>query len=174
MGNKIIILPEDVVLTPETKVLYKSDNGKYYLNEEGAREKLATHFKCNYGNGIREKFRIYCDNCEPPKKEYFKEWDLKTPVYCNTRDKYFFSLDELTDFMHEEELTSDDLDLSICEPNYFNQVDSDIWEDVLAEDADLPSEIQIKLDELNAAIKNHGKPASWSPSKYKTKFLVKE
>lgn len=87
MGNKIIILPEDVVLTPETKVLYKSDNGKYYLNEKGAREKLATHFKCNCGNGIREKFRIHCDNCEPPKKEYFKEWDLKTPVYCNTRLK---------------------------------------------------------------------------------------
>ena len=169
--EKKIIMPEDVVLTEETKTLYKDSEGKYYLSEAGAREKLATHFKCKCGNGIREKYRIFCDSCEPAPVEHFKDWDLKTPVYCGRYDRYFFDLGELTDYMHDNELKPEDMSLYICEPNYLSQIDSEYWQDDLPEDRDLPKIIEEKLAELNEAIKEYGKPISWTPSKYKTKYV---
>ena len=79
--EKQIILPENVELTEEVKTLYKDKDGRYYLSKQGAQEKLATHFKCKCGNGIREKLRIFCDACEPspkPKEILFKDWDGKS------------------------------------------------------------------------------------------------
>ena len=58
--EKQIILPEHVELTEEVKTLYKDKDGKYYLSKEGAQNKLATHLQCDCGNGIREKYRVYC------------------------------------------------------------------------------------------------------------------
>lgn len=165
-----IVLPEDVVLVEETKTLYKDTMGKYYLSDAGAREKLATHFKCKCGNGIREKNRIFCDSCEPKPVVHFKEWDLKTPVYCQTHDQYFFDLDSLTDYLHDNDLKPEDMSLYLCDPSFLNEVGSDYWEDILPEDGDIPKEIEAKLNELNQAIENYKKPISWSPSKYKTKY----
>jgi hypothetical protein len=169
--EKQIILPEHIELTEETKTLYKDKDGHFYLSKERAQEKLATHFPCKCGNGIREKFRIYCDNCEPAEKpKPFKDWDGETPLYLDSEDKYFFSKEELDDYIHDNELNPEELTFFICEPNYYSNVELDSWEDVLTEDQEeLPKEIQTKLDELNDAINNYGKPASWSPSKYRTK-----
>lgn len=167
--EKTMVLPENVELTEEIKTLYKTKDGRYFLSKEGAQEKLATHFPCKCGNGIREKYRIHCDNCEPKKVIPFKEWDGKTPLYCNNYDRYFFELDDLISAIEDEDLDKESIDLRICEPSYFREVDSDYWEDVMPENMEeLPKVIKEKLAELNETIKNYKEPASWSPTKYRT------
>ena len=167
--EKQIILPENVELTEEVKTLYKDKDGKYYLSKEGAQEKLATHFKCKCGNGIREKYRIFCDACEPPKKpKETKEWDGKSMLYID--DRYFNDVEEIEEWCEDEGIDKHTLEIYICDRNYLSEVSEDYWEDVFAEDGELPKEIRVKLDELNKAIKEYDKPMSWSPSKYIAKF----
>lgn len=173
--EKQIILPEDVKLTEEVKTLFKDENGKYYLTKEGAQQKLATHFPCKCGNGIREKFRMYCDKCEPkPTPPPFKEWDGKTPLYSESMDRFFFKEEEILDAIAYESFDAENMILKICEPNYFYEINNDYWEDILPENfEELPEEIKKKLDELNEAIETYGKPASWTPSKYVTSIKLK-
>ena len=169
--EKQIILPENVELTEEVKTLYKDKDGKYYLSKEGAQEKLATHFKCKCGNGIRAKYRIFCDACEPPAKpKETKAWDGESMLYVNDFDKYFSDVEEIEEYCEMEEIDKQTLTIYICDGNYLSQVSEDYWEDVFAEDGELPKEIRAKLDELNKAIEDYKKPMSWSPSKYIAKF----
>ena len=169
--EKQIILPENVELTEEVKTLYKDKDGKYYLTKEGAQNKLATHLKCDCGNGIREKYRVFCDACKPPTpKSPVKDWDGKSMLYVSDWDKYFNEVEEIEDYCVDEEIDKEDLTIYICDGNYLWSVDDDYWADIYAEDGELPKEIQVKLDELNEAIKNYNKPISWSPSKYIAKF----
>lgn len=169
--EKQIILPENVELTEEVKTLYKDKDGKYYLSKEGAQEKLATHFKCKCGKGIREKYRIFCDACEPPAKpKETKVWDGESMLYVNDFDKYFSDVEEIEEYCEMEEIDKHTLTIYICNGNYLSEVSEDYWEDVFAEDGELPKEIRAKLDELNKAIEDYKKPMSWSPSKYIAKF----
>jgi hypothetical protein len=68
------------------------------------------------------------------------------------------------------EIDKHTLVIYICDGNYLSEVSEDYWEEVFAEDGELPKEIRAKLDELNKAIEDYKKPMSWSPSKYIAKF----
>jgi hypothetical protein len=165
--EKEIILPESVELVEEVKTLYKDKNGMYYLSKERAQEKLATHFKCKCGNGIREKYRIFCDACEPPANpKETRVWNGESMLYVNDFDKYFSNVEEIEEYCKEEEINKHTLTIYICDGNYLREVSEDYWEDVFAEDSELPKEIKEKLFDLNSAIKNYNKPVSYSPSKY--------
>ena len=171
--EKQIILPENVELTEEVKTIYKSKDGKYYLSKEGAQEKLATHFKCNCGNGIREKFRSFCDACEPPTKPkeiISKDWDGEAMLYVENFDEFFSNFEEIEERCDENGNDKHTLVIFICEGNYYNKITTEYWEDIMAtenDDITLPKVIQEKLDELNEAIENYKKPATWSPSRYR-------
>lgn len=171
--EKQIILPENIELIEEVKTLYKDKDGKYYLSKEGAQEKLATHFKCKCGKGIREKFRIFCDECEPPKKKkeiITKDWDSESMLYVENFDKYFSDFQEIEDYCEDNEHDKYKLEIFICDGNYYNEVTDEYWEDIMTTEDDyvtLPKSIQEKLDELNKVIKEYNKPATWSPSKYR-------
>ncbi len=177
MGNKEtknqIILPENIELTEEVKTLYKDKDGKYYLSKEGAQDKLATHFRCKCGNGIREKFRIFCDSCGPPvkpKEIISKDWDGKSMLYVEDFDKYFLDFQEIEEYCDDNDHDKDTLAIFICDGNYLGEITDEYWADVLATDdeyAKVPKAIQEKLDELNEAIRNHKEPVTWSPSKYR-------
>ena len=119
---------------------------------------LATHLKCDCGNGIREKYRVYCSSCEPPKpKPAVKDWDGESMLYVSEWDKYFNEVEEIEDYCVDEDIDKHDLTIYICEGNYLWAVSDDYWADIYADDVDelLPKEIQVKLDELNEAIKNY-------------------
>jgi hypothetical protein len=171
--EKQIILPENVELIEEVKTIYKDKDGKYYLSKEGAQEKLATHFKCECGNGIREKFRCFCDSCEPPEKPkqiLSKDWDEESMLYVEDFDKYFSDFQEIEEYCDENEHDKHSLAIFICDGNYYNEITTEYWEDIMATEDDyvsLPKAIEEKLNELNEAIKNHKKPATWSPSRYR-------
>lgn len=164
--KKEILLPENVELFEETRTIYRDINGKYYLTKEGAQEKLATHFKCKCGNGIREKYRIFCDSCEPKKEKEKMAWDGESMLYVDNHDKYFNNLEDIEEYCADEGLRRSDLDIYICKGNYLTEISEDHWEDVFAEDGELPKELKEKLYDFNEAIRNYGKPMSWSPTKY--------
>ncbi len=106
----------------------------------------------------------------------FKEWDRKTPVYSERLDQYFMTVDELSDYCYDAELTDDEegtfLKLIICDPNYLWQLDfNDIYCDILPEDINIDDVSSKELTEaMNAFNKSIAKqkPVSWSPGKYRT------
>lgn len=106
----------------------------------------------------------------------FKEWDRKIPVYSDAFDRFFFTVDELSDFCYDEEITDDDngtvLRLILCKPNYLHEIDfNDMWVDILPEDQyidDVGSkELLNAIGELNSVIRHH-KPVSWLPGNLRT------
>ena len=112
------------------------------------------------------------------EREY-KEWDGIIPVYCEKYDKYFFSSDEIEEYLGMLEDDGEEvpeLSLLICRPNYMRMVDEDYWCDFMPEEIDELSQVTSKefieaLTNLNQIIKNH-KPVSWSPSQFRTEFFT--
>lgn len=106
----------------------------------------------------------------------FKEWDRETPVYSERFDKYFFTIDELSDFCYDDEITDDEngteLQLVLCKPQYLHELDlNNIFCDILPEDQyidDVGSKDLIEaINKLNEEIRHHA-PVSWTPSNIRT------
>ena len=157
-------------------------DGRFYGKDKNqAIYNNSTHKKCENGH-IYSKHWINCQDCENAKrpskymKLEFKEWDGKTPLCLFMDDKYFFSIDDIEDYLDTEELTPDDLELVICNPNYIWEIQTDYWEDIMPEDRDLEDvasgELFEKFKELNELIKNE--PAvSWSGGNFRTRYVRK-
>lgn len=181
MEKDIILDTDDVAARKITVTGWVSKSGRFYgENESLTRYEGSTHKKCDCGNVIIKRYSR-CDFCNSKKEieKYnsypFKEWDKLEPVYSETYKKYFFSPDEIEEHIvdledNEEEVS--DLRLLICRPNKAHSVNSSIWEDILTEDGEIPSELQDKLDELNQFIETMS-PLSWSPSNVRTAYNAK-
>lgn len=153
-------------------------NGRFFGNgkdaEHMARYSSCTHKTCECGN-VFEKGWTICPECRLKKeiekynKLQFKEYD-GSPVYSHAVDKYFFSEDELSDYLSDEEEIKD-LRLVFCNENHFNELQSDYFEDILPEDGELPTELQKAIDNLNEVIKNLP-VASYSPSNVRTSYVL--
>ena len=145
--------------------------GRFWGNDEWmARYSGSTHRHCECGAVFRKN--SYCKACNRAKDEdrYRNAerivWDCETPLYSQTHDQYFFNIDELIDFIYEHDIEStDDLELFICEPNYFRTIDYDWFSDDLPEDGDFPKELYDAIDAFNAVI-NKLAPVSYSPGKF--------
>ena len=154
-------------------------NNRFYGNnpdsEHMARWSSCTHKKCECGK-LMTKGCTKCDECRTkaeierynqlPFKEY--NGDL---VYSHLADKYFRDSDEIEDYCTDEEIDPKDLRLVFCEPNEFNEINSDYWDDILPEDSEgeLPTKLQEALDNLNKVI-SEMPPASYCPGKVRTEF----
>jgi hypothetical protein len=181
--KEVIILPEDTEkLIDEVEVkLYKAKD-QYYRSKESAIYSLITHNKCECGNLMR-RGHLKCESCRSKKREEvynsmsFMEWDGVTPLVLFDSDIYFFGEDDIYDYIYNEELDSDQIDnlqLVICQPNHFNEIDLDYWGDIFPEDFDaersIPEFIK-KLDEFNKFISEQ-EPISWSEGKFRTKVKL--
>lgn len=150
-----------------------SRHGRFFGDkEESARYDGCTHKSCDCGNSMTKGW-TKCDFCrsksaaERYKALPFKEWDWAVPV-CDD-EKYFFSAEEIDEYLEEHDLKPEDLSLVICTPNYFKEITSEYWEEILTEDGEIPGELQDKLDEFNKFIATLA-PISWSPSKIRTEY----
>lgn len=148
--------------------LWVSSNGRAYKEEHLARFDGCTHKKCECGK-ITEKRYIKCKDCRDKIKwQKFiempvKAWDGETPLVIYDTDQYFLSIEDIEDYCEHEGCHIDRLDLIICRPNYFNEIDTDYWSDVLPEDnEDLPVEMADILNDLNEVISKLP-PCSWRP-----------
>jgi len=153
-------------------------SGRFWGNDERmARWSGCTHVICSDCGEPTPKGYTICKSCREVKaiKRYeareHKQWDRKTPLYSETADRYFFSEDDLLDYI---DLRGDiqSLRLLICESIYLREVDEDYFNDELPEDGELPEDVSNVLEDLNKVIRNQ-KPVSWFPGKYAAKIMEK-
>ena len=144
-------------------------------SEHMARYSSCTHRKCECGEIMSKGYTI-CEKCRAKKEleRYnvlpFKAWDYKEPVYSYYADQYFFSTDDLIDYLEDNEVDSRDLRLVICEPSYFSELDYDQWEDIMPENSDeFPEQLQKAVEAFNEAISKLP-PASYYPGKIRTEY----
>jgi len=182
MKNETVILFEDESSAKFIENIsgWVDINRRFFGNnkdsENIARYSSCTHQRCECGE-IMKKGWTKCEKCRTASEieKYnllpFKEWDGKEIVYSDYADKYFRDSDEIEDYCEEEEIEPSELRLLLCVPNHFDQIDSDIWSDVLPEDfeGELPRKLQDALNAFNEVIKSLS-PASYSPSKTRTLF----
>ena len=175
MTNKVIMYDSPEAAQLVTVTGWATKDGRFFGdNEHLARYVGSTHRHCdNNEDHAAYRSNAYCELCAAAKRlEAFNampvvEWDGETPLNLFDTDMYFHCSDQIDDFCFEYETKASDLPLVLCEPNNMQQVDSDYWEDSFAEEVDLPTEIQCALNDLNAAIEEHGKAVSWSPGNKK-------
>lgn len=185
MQSEKIILAEDAEQLIEQVNLdvWKVNDQKYFLKKERAIEFLITHRKCECGN-LMTRHQNLCDGCRNKrygiysKDRYvskpFQEWDGETPLCLYNEDIFFYSKDELFDYLTENNLTQGEIQLCICSPNNPPLINyNDLCEDMMPEDvddvADLAPEIMKKIDELNEFIKTQP-PISWNEGPFRTEL----
>ncbi len=148
-----------------------SSDGRFYGDDERlARWAGCTHKKCPNCDGIYER-SSWCKPCQEKKNiDKFnslekKQWDGDTPLALNDGDEYFFSAEDLHDFIDEHQLNLADLQLVLCKPVEMSLIDESQLLDDLHEDAELTDEVAEALKVLNSAIQKH--PTScWEHDKY--------
>ena len=89
------------------------------------------------------------------------EWDGTTPVYSDTKDRFFADQPEISDYTWDAGVMVEDLQLLICVPTHLSTIDDTYWEDEL-DGQDLPEVVQIALDHLNEVIRD-APSVGWEP-----------
>lgn len=148
----------------------------YYGNDEHmARWAGCTHLKCECGN-IMEKAYTKCPSCraKSARERYlklpFKEWDGIEYVVDWDGDKYFFSLEELEDYMHDNEI--EEIDLLFCDPIGYSTINSEDIAGDSHEDWEASDELEKKIEEFNKYISTLP-PHSYYPGKVRTSHKIK-
>lgn len=155
-----------------------SSDGRFF----GEDEHLARYCGCTHKNcekcGVEILVNSYCADChEKSRVERFKsyelvEWDGEQPFAIFDTDEYFFDLDSFTDYLTDNDLNADELNLVVCEPNYMRQLYTDYWDDVLpdSDGSHIPEEITKAIEELNRLIGHKNTVASWCQSDKRIKI----
>lgn len=179
MENNIIETKENIIPydAPESAHIvtvtgWVSSKGRFYgSNEDLARYDGCTHRKCKECNALIPKWYTHCDFCRAERdvKRWEslprKDWNCEDALYSESCDVYFLDIDQLSDYCLDHDIGVEQLRLVICEPISLSQIDSSYWHDELAEDQELPWEVEEAMEKLNEVIR--AQPAvSWSPGKF--------
>jgi len=180
MEQKKIMYDSDEAAQLKTVTGWVSSDGFYYGDDEDlARYTGSTHKVCKCGNE-HSKTYMMCNECRKEKEleryynKEFKKWRGE-PLYSYESDEYFFSDDALNWYCEDNNASSDDLLLVICEPQFARIVDDDHWVDDLPEDQylhDVAPKISKAVEALNKIILEENSVLSWVPGKYRTKVEV--
>lgn len=177
MEEKIIMYdsPEAAEpLTMEGWISKGTDGRFFYKSEHDARWRGCTHMRCDCG-GIMKKAWTKCDTCRAKSERErflklpYKEWDGVEYVYSPMADKYFWSIDDLNDYMYDEEI--DEINLLICDPVLYDKIDCETVAGDAHEDWEPEKELEQKINEFNAFLSTL-KPHSWTPGKVRTSYVL--
>ncbi len=173
----IVLNTDNSAVKEITRTVYQSLKGNIFLNENSARYDSCTHTTCECG-GVAKKNWTKCDSCRAKAHRKIrdelpiKEWDGIVMIFDDSSDRYFSDMEEIGEYLSDNDLDAEDLDLYLCEPNYVHQIGSDYWEDIEPEDMDeLPKELKQKLDEFNKFISESKIILSWGQSKVRTNYV---
>lgn len=185
--EKIVMYDSPEAATYRTNLSgWVSRNGFYFGDlpdsEDRARYHGCTHRKCSTEgceNIVSIRGYTICGDCRNKKDQErydalpFKEYD-GSPVCTRDGEHYFFSEDEILDYLYdlEEEDVPERLELVFCVENHYRPICSDQWEDRAVEDWDgsLPKEMQEALDNLNKVIEEMP-PQSYSAGTIRTYYI---
>lgn len=153
-----------------------SSTGRFWGKDENmARYEGSTHKLCDCG-GVMKKGYTKCEACQARAHlgAYFKMPEVPFdkagfPVYDDVSEEYFFDEDSIEEYLEEHDKKPEDLKLYICDANNPSEIDTEFWDDILPEDGDIPSAVQIALDALNKTLRE-SKPWSWSPGNKRTTY----
>jgi hypothetical protein len=165
---------------------WASRNNHFYADgpnaEHFARYDGCTHRTCECGKDM-EKHWIKCekcrqkDSCERYLKKPFKEWDGESPLTTYDDDRYFWDEDDLFDYCEENDISPEDLNLVIAEPQYATEITGECWSDLLPDDQDIGDvypELAEAIEKVNELIRKKEKPLSWTAGKYRTEVKKRE
>jgi hypothetical protein len=162
--------------TGKTGWCCKTCGRSYGDNEHLARWCHSTDLPCECGGRNANKYYTCCDACREKAKdaawlkslESAVEWDGKTPLYSETKDRYYFDAEsihadlDLNDDQEPDVEAVAKLRLILCEPNNGRYFDMD---DYLCDD--LGEDIELDCEDINRVvndwIKAHA-PFSWTGS----------
>ncbi len=174
----IVLYTDDNAAEKITLTGWISRNRKFYNQDEHmARWDGCTHMICDCGNSMKKSY-TKCEECIMKKNKKIRdelpieEWDGVVMIFDDASEKYFSDMEEIGEYLADNDLDTEDLDLYLCTPNYVSEINSENWADDLPEDQeDLPKELQQKLDEFNKFISESKIILSWSPSKVRTNYI---
>lgn len=172
-NTEMIMMDSDEAATQMTITGWWSRHGRFYGNDERtARHDGCTHRKCERCGEPVEKSWLVCKRCRDEadiqkfKAMPRKAWDGKAMIYSELKDQYYSDPDEaLEELAYCDGLTSEDLRLIICEPNYADELDSEYWCDSIPESGDIPDWLEDAIAQFNKAIADK-EPLSWIPGKF--------
>lgn len=169
MSETIVMRDSAEAAQLKTITGWVSRQGQFFGDDERtARWAGCTHEICSGCGKTIERGR--CNDCREKKdvekwtKAERKDWDGVMPLYSDAYDKYFFN-DDAEEFADDEGVSLDDLRLYICDPVFGRSIDTDYFQDELAEDGEVPDAILEAMEKLNEAIKAAG-PLSYYPGAY--------
>lgn len=161
--NEEIILPEDVKLEYRDNVKGYVINNQYYgANKERAefiaKYSVATHKKCEKCGNIH-KIKSYCEECFKNNRNK-KFFDMEIVEYTDGMlydydgNHYYDDLDNLCEYIFDENWNIDDLRICTCKPNYARQLDLDDFIDDLPDDDYIPSEFEKAIETFNSSVED--------------------
>lgn len=171
----VVLYDSDEAAQPHTMQGWKSRKGFFYTSEDVARYDGCTHRKCERCDNLVEKMWSACADCrkKATRVRYIAmptaKWDGEQMLYSEEYDRYFSSLDEAEDFLVDEDgyqATLAAMMLVLCEPRNGPWLDWDFFSDCLAEDYELPSELQDAVADFNTKVQAYG-TLSWVPGDYR-------
>jgi hypothetical protein len=153
-----------------------SSDGRFFGNDEHlARYAGCTHVLCSDCQAPAAKPYMRCDTCrrkfsvDSYAKLPFEEWDKEKPICLYDGHNYFFSEEELIDFLEDNELRGSDVMLVICDPIKYRQIDYGYWGDEAHEDWEPGKELVEAVEKLNGLLRKLP-PHSWQPGKIRTSY----
>jgi hypothetical protein len=179
LKQKVIMYDSPEAATYRTNIEgWVNSEGRFYGKEEHlARWSGCTHIKCEgCGKPIPVRSYTRCEDCrhkiavENYNKLPFVEWDETEPVVTWDKDTYFFSLEDLIEFLEDNEMN--EIDLLLCEENKWHAIPWDYWSDMMPEGQDeLPEALEKALKEFNKVI-SELPTQSYSPGKVRTSYKL--
>ncbi len=179
MSDKIILPSSDEAASIKTVTGWVSRHGYFFGDDEHlARYDGSTHRECAKCGKVIDKHG-YCHDCHTKTniKKYQKmerrEWNETDGLYSQARDKWFWSYEELNDYIVDNNITVDDLLLIIGHPVYAGEIDPlEYYEDDLPDECDLPEDLLSAFDTLNKYIRKSKIILSWQLSKFAASIKV--
>jgi len=176
-------------MNEQKKVVYE-DSAEYRTNLEGwvctncnrywGKDERMAHWccsndrPCECGGRITDGSYINCKQCRNKKEQErydsYEEvdWDGKTPLVSYNTDRFFFDADSLVEYLEDEELNIEDVQLIIAEsydPSYFDMVD--YLCDYLVDDCDPPGDWEKVEKAVNDYLEGNRGKFSWTQGKTK-------
>lgn len=144
-------------------------------DERLARYRGCTHVKCEECGSPCTKGWLKCDSCRSHASQKrwaafpHEEWDGKKPIYLWDGNQFFFSEDELIDWLYDNEANGDEVMLVICEPICYRPIDTETIAGDAHEDWEPSDELAQKINEFNAYLKTLP-PHSYTVGKIRTSY----
>ena len=173
MSDKIILPSSDEAASIKTVTGWMSRNGRFFGDDEQlARYDGSTHRECSICGKTIFKHE-YCHDChtkaniEEYQKMERREWNGTDGLYSQAKDKWFWSYEELDDYIVYKNTTVDKLLLIIGCPVYAREIDpSEYYEGDLPDEGDLPEDLLLAFEELNKYIRESKIILSWEQGKF--------